>query len=66
MKVRQDQFEDYLRNKNLKEKTIEIYMYYFGKFFIYDKFNQEALAKFLASKSNRTVVLRSKCFFYFF
>jgi len=59
MKVRVDQFEDYLRSKNLKERTIENYIYYFNKFFIYDKFNQESLAKFLSEKANRNKVSRA-------
>lgn len=51
-------FENWLRNKNLKEKTIEEYLYYFSKF--QDTvFNQETVSRFLVSKSNRNGVARS-------
>ena len=45
MNVQVNRFEDWLKNKNLKERTIENYIYYFNKFVIYDKFNQESIAK---------------------
>jgi len=32
MKIPLDKFEDWLRNKNLKDRTIENYVYYFNKF----------------------------------
>lgn len=52
-----DLFEDWLRNKNLKERTIENYIYYFNKF-TYDRFNQENISKFLSLKQNRNSVCR--------
>lgn len=53
-----DRFEDWLRNKNLKERTIENYIYYFNKF-VYDKFDQETVSRFLSKKSNRNSIARS-------
>jgi len=51
-------FEEYLRTKNLKERTIENYIYYFNKF-IYPKFNQETVSRFLSQKANRNSIARS-------
>ena len=59
MNIRINKFEDWLRNKNLKERTIENYLYYFNKFIIYDKFNQESISKFLSIKANRNSVARA-------
>lgn len=53
-----DKFESWLRNKNLKERTIEEYLYYFNKFSD-NAFNQETVSRFLAKKSNRNIVARS-------
>lgn len=58
MKIPLDKFEEWLRNKNLKERTIENYLYYFNKF-IYDIFTQETVSKFLSLKQNRNSVARS-------
>lgn len=58
MNIPIDKFEDWLRNKDLKERTIEEYLYYFNKFNIYDFFNQETVSKFLSHKSNRNSVSR--------
>lgn len=58
MIIQIDKFEDYLRNKNLKEKTIQNYLYYYGKF-TYDIFNQETVSSFLSLKQNRNSVARS-------
>ncbi len=58
MKIPIDKFESYLENKNLKERTIENYMYYFNKF-IFDVFNQETVSKFMAEKANRNSIARS-------
>ncbi len=58
MQIPIDKFESWLRNKNLKERTIEEYIYYFNKF-VYDVFDQETVSRFLASKSNRNIVARS-------
>lgn len=58
MRVPIDKFEDWLINKNLKERTIENYVYYFNKF-TYDSFNQESVSRFLADKSNRNSIGRS-------
>jgi len=54
-----DQFENWLRNKNLKDRSIKEYMYYFNKFLIYGPFTQESVSKFLSEKSNRNVIARS-------
>ena len=58
MKISIEGFESWLRNKNLKERTIEEYLYYFNKF-TYDIFDQETVSRFLAKKSNRNIVARS-------
>ncbi len=59
MKISIDDFTDYLKNKNLKERTIEEYVYYLNKFMPYDSFTQENINKFLSKKDNRNVVARS-------
>lgn len=51
-------FEEWLRNKNLKERTIENYIYYFNKF-TFESFNQETTSRFLSDKSNRNGIARS-------
>ena len=58
MKIAIDSFESWLRNKNLKERTIEEYLYYFNKFQD-NVFNQETVSRFLANKSHRNIVARS-------
>ena len=58
MNIKIDKFESWLSNKNLKERTIEEYLYYFNKFRD-NVFNQETISKFLSEKSNRNVVARS-------
>ena len=58
MKIPIDKFEDWLRNKNLKERTIKNYVYYFNKFTA-DSFNQETISRFLADKTNRNSIARS-------
>jgi len=52
MNIPLDQFELWLRNKNLKDRTIENYIYYLNKF-TFDSFNQETVSKFLSIKNNR-------------
>lgn len=59
MQIPIDKFESYLLNKNLKEKTIREYLYYFNKFLKYNALNSETVSKFMADKSNRNVVARS-------
>lgn len=58
MNIPIDKFENYLRNKNLKERTIENYIYYFNKF-TYDLFNQETISRFMSDKTNRNSIGRS-------
>ena len=58
MNINIDKFESWLRNKNLKDRTIEEYIYYFNKF-LDNVFNQETISRFLSQKSNRNVVARS-------
>lgn len=58
MKIPLDKFEEWLRNKNLKERTVENYIYYFNKF-TFDVFNQETVSRFLADKTNRNSIGRS-------
>lgn len=58
MKIPLHKFEEWLTNKNLKERTVENYIYYFNKF-TFDVYNQETVAKFISSKSNRNSIARS-------
>ncbi len=58
MKIPLDKFEEWLSNKNLKERTIENYIYYYNKF-TFDIFNQETVSRFLADKTNRNSIARS-------
>ncbi len=58
MNINIDKFESWLINKNLKDRTVEEYIYYFNKF-LDNVFNQETISRFLANKSNRNVVARS-------
>lgn len=51
-------FENYLKNKGLKKRSIKNYIYYFNRF-SYDRFNQESLSKFLSESSNRNSIGRS-------
>lgn len=53
-----DQFGVWLENKGLKARTIQNYLYYFNKF-IYPKFNQESVSRFISEKSHRNLVSRS-------
>lgn len=58
MRVPLNKFENYLVNKNLKERTVGNYLLYFNKF-IYETFDQETVSKFLAEKANRNTNARS-------
>ena len=58
MNITIGKFENWLINKNLKERTIEEYLYYFNKFQD-NVFDQETVSRFLSNKSNRNVVARS-------
>lgn len=58
MKIPLDKFEGWLINKNLKERTIENYIYYFNKF-TFECFNQESVSRFLSDKTNRNSISRS-------
>lgn len=58
MNIPISKFEDYLKNKNLKDRTIEGYIYYFNKF-TDDVFNQETVSRFLSLSPNRNTVGRS-------
>lgn len=53
-----DKFEEWLENKNLKERTIENYIYYYNKF-TFDTFNQDTISRFLSQKANRNSIARS-------
>lgn len=53
-----DKFEEWLINKNLKERTIENYIYYFNKF-TFNSFDQESVSRFLSYKANRNSIARS-------
>jgi len=58
MRPSQEQFEDFLKNKDLKERTIENYIYYFNKF-NFETFNQETVSRFLSLAPNRNSIARS-------
>lgn len=58
MNIPLDKFEDWLRSKNLKERTIENYVYYYNKF-TDPGFTQESVARFLSDRTNRNGVSRS-------
>lgn len=57
MRIPLSDFESFLKNKNLKDRTIENYLYYFNKF-NFDVFNQETVSRFMAEASNRNSVAR--------
>lgn len=57
MKIPLEKFEEWLSNKNLKERTIENYIYYFNKF-TSEIFNQESVSRFLSDKTNRNSIGR--------
>lgn len=59
MKIPIDRFEGWLRAKNLKDRTVEEYLYYFNKFNIYPGFNQESVSRFLSNKTHMNNVARS-------
>ncbi len=54
-----DKFQDWLTNKNLKERTVEEYVYYFHQFLPHNPFNQENVNKFLSKKGNRNGIARA-------
>lgn len=58
MNIPLENFEAWLRQKNLKERSIENYLYYFNKF-TYPSFDQESVSKFLSFKANRNSIGRS-------
>jgi len=58
MNIDTHKFESWLINKNLKERTIEEYLYYFNKFRD-NVFDQETVSRFLSNKSHRNIVARS-------
>lgn len=58
MKIPLDKFENWLINKNLKERTVNEYLYYFNKF-TFESFNQETVSRFLSQKANRNNIARS-------
>lgn len=58
MNIHVDKFEDWLKNKNLADRTIESYIYYFNKF-TDEVFTQETVSRFLSLKENRNGVARS-------
>ena len=59
MKIPINKFESWLENKNLKERTVENYIYYFNRFLAFEKFNQESISRFIAEKSNRNSIARA-------
>ncbi len=57
MKVPLDLFASWLKNKSLKDSTIENYVYYFCKF-THELFNQESVSEFLSKSQNQNSVSR--------
>ncbi len=58
MRVPLDKFENWLINKNLKERTVGNYLLYFNKF-TFETFDQDTVSQFLSLKSNRNTNARS-------
>lgn len=58
MDVNLHDFQAWLRNKNLKPRTIENYLYYLGHFVTFDLYNQESVARFMSKPSNQNSVAR--------
>lgn len=58
MNIPLDKFVNWLKNKNLKDRTIENYVYYYNKF-TFESFNQESVSRFLANKTNMNSIARS-------
>lgn len=58
MNIPLESFETWLREKNLKERSIENYLYYFNKF-TFQTFDQESVSKFLSLRVNRNSIGRS-------
>lgn len=58
MNIPLDKFEAWLKEKNLKDRSVENYLYYFNKF-TFNVFSQETVSRFLAQKSNRNSIARS-------
>ncbi len=58
MNIPLESFDTWLRQKNLKERSIENYIYYFNKF-TYLTFDQESISKFLSFRVNRNSIGRS-------
>lgn len=54
MNIDPNMFVNYLKNKNLKQATIENYMVYFFRF-TWGKYNQESVSKFLSHENNRNL-----------
>jgi len=50
-------YAEWLKNKGLKERTIDNYVYYLNKF-TFGQFNQETVNRFLSSKANRNSVAK--------
>ena len=51
MNIPVHKFESWLINKNLKQRTVQEYLYYFNKFH-YPTFTQDSISLFLSDKSN--------------
>lgn len=51
-------FDQWLRNKSLKDRSISNYFYYFNRF-RYPRFNQESVSRFLADGAHRNTISRA-------
>lgn len=58
MEIPIDLFDNYLRSKDLKDRTIKNYFYYLDKFILNGVFNQESVSRFLSLKGNRNSVAK--------
>lgn len=58
-KVSAIDFEKWLENKNLKERTIRDYIYQFNRFYKYGKYNQESVNRFLSEGGKVRTVPRA-------
>lgn len=51
-------FEQWLKNKGLKERSIKNYLYYFNRF-NFPRFNQDSVSRFLSEEPHRNTIARA-------
>jgi site-specific recombinase XerD len=57
--VTREDFENYLKSKGLKERTLKEYLRYFDKYTLLEDFSNERINKFFSSNENNNPVARS-------